>query len=45
MGLCEDWGNYLKYLKSGWNRNDWDGGKQKTKILKRRASWVKGWVH
>ena len=38
--MCEVQGNCLKYLKRGGTEQR--GGD--TKILKRRASWVKGWV-
>ena len=42
MGLCKAEGNFLKYLKRGWNRKD---GWEKKDFKKRRgASWVKEWV-
>ena len=39
-GLHEGWGNCLKYLKRGWNKEEGTGKKD----FKKEVSWVKGWV-
>ena len=40
-GLREGGGNYLTYLKKGGGTENRGG---ETKILKRGARWVEGWV-
>ena len=40
-----EWENCLKYFKRVWNRTGGGRGEgEDTKILKREARWVKGWV-
>ena len=44
-GLVWGWGKLSEIPQKWVEQKRWGWGKQKTKILKRSASWAKGWLH